>query len=134
MVCHHKSRSHKRSTHRTKKVKRSSKPRRKSRSKSHNTKTRGGSIRMPSEFFGKSSSRYHSSIPRIYSTAYGRSRGVSHGSIHCGSSGPNLAPGPSHSNQQTGGKRKSKKSKKTRKPKRKVKRRSKSCKSRRSRK
>lgn len=79
---------------------------------------KGGAVRMPSEFFGKDSGAYADTVPASYDTAYGASRGVSHGSVQGCTTGPNLAPGPNHSGMQTGGKRRlSKKGKKSQKSK-----------------
>lgn len=93
-----------------KKIKRSSKKikRKSSRNTKKRTKRRmhkGGAIRLPSEYFGKNSGRYFDNVSSSYSTAYGPSKGVSHGVIGNGVAGPNLAPGPNHSGAMVGGRR-----------------------------
>lgn len=91
---------------------RSSKKKTKSKRRQRRRISKGGAIRLPSEFFGKNSGRYFDKPNSSYNTAYGPSRGVSHGTIGATFTGPNLAPGP-NSSSMTGGNRR-RRSKRTR--------------------
>lgn len=77
---------------------------------------RGGAVRMPSEYFGVESGRYHQSgSPALESgmSAYGKNVATSHGTIHNSKfAGPNLAPSHGATSTQTGGRRKTRRSSK----------------------
>ena len=67
---------------------------------------RGGSVTMPSEYFGKPSGVYSQNPNVGYEQhAYGDAVPVSHGVIHGNSTGPNLHVMPNSSMMQTGGRR-----------------------------
>jgi len=73
----------------------------------HVRKTKkGGAVRMPSEYFGVNSGRYHadgSPSLALSQNAYGETAAVSHGVLQNGLVGPNMGPSPDASCTQTGG-------------------------------
>ena len=70
------------------KVSKASRPKKRYRKTKHTRLSGGGTVGM--DVFGLQSGRYSANPSSSYKTAYGKSRGVSMGTVRCNSAGPNL--------------------------------------------